>query len=144
MTSRVKAVIDSRWLKLYDEFKTQILVDLTKVSSENDVEKEADINWFVWKDLIGETVIESRSDVVKVMNSLMKGKNNLPWAILIIFLPLSHIMCGRHNMFSFVPLYRSSQYSFLTNIFFHTTHPSFLWSIYIHLYSYLILFSHLT
>ncbi|XP_030023719.2 conserved oligomeric Golgi complex subunit 1 [Manduca sexta] len=73
VTSRVKSIIDSRWLKVYDEFKTQILVDLTKVSSESEVEKEADINWFVWKDLIGETVIESRSDVIKVMNSLMKG-----------------------------------------------------------------------
>ncbi|XP_004925637.1 conserved oligomeric Golgi complex subunit 1 [Bombyx mori] len=73
LTARVKAIIDTRWGKLYDTFKTQILVDLTKVSCESEMEKEADINWFVWKDLIGETVIESRSDVVKVMNSLMKG-----------------------------------------------------------------------
>uniref|UniRef100_A0A2A4JFR1 Conserved oligomeric Golgi complex subunit 1 n=1 Tax=Heliothis virescens TaxID=7102 RepID=A0A2A4JFR1_HELVI len=73
LTSRVKAIIDGRWVKVYDAFKTQLLIDLTKVSSESEVEKEADINWFVWKDLIGETVIESRSDVIKVMNSLMKG-----------------------------------------------------------------------
>nr|XP_049702682.1 conserved oligomeric Golgi complex subunit 1-like [Helicoverpa armigera] len=73
LTSRVKAIIDGRWVKVYDAFKTQLLIDLTKVSSESEVEKEADINWFVWKDLIGETVIESRADVIKVMNSLMKG-----------------------------------------------------------------------
>ncbi|KAJ8718628.1 hypothetical protein PYW08_002865 [Mythimna loreyi] len=73
LTSRVQAIIDSRWVKVYDAFKTQLLIDLTKVSSESEVEKEADINWFVWKDLIGETVIESRGDVIKVMNSLMKG-----------------------------------------------------------------------
>ncbi|CAH0588166.1 unnamed protein product [Chrysodeixis includens] len=73
LTSRVQAIIDSRWLKVYDAFKTQLLIDLTKVSSESEVEKEADINWFVWKDLIGETVIESRGDVIKVMNSLLKG-----------------------------------------------------------------------
>ncbi|CAG4940110.1 unnamed protein product [Parnassius apollo] len=73
LTSRVKIIIDNRWLKVYDAFKTQILVDLTKVSSESELEKEADINWFVWKDLIGETVIESRNEVIKVMNSLMKG-----------------------------------------------------------------------
>lgn len=74
LTSRVQAIIDSRWDKVYDAFKTQLLIDLTKVSSDSEVEKEADINWFVWKDLIGETVIESRADVIKVMNSLMKGK----------------------------------------------------------------------
>ncbi|XP_075979417.1 conserved oligomeric Golgi complex subunit 1 [Anticarsia gemmatalis] len=73
LTARVKAIIDSRWVKVYDAFKTQLLIDLTKVSSDSEVEKEADINWFVWKDLIGETVIESRADVIKVMNSLMKG-----------------------------------------------------------------------
>ncbi|XP_059060925.1 conserved oligomeric Golgi complex subunit 1 [Achroia grisella] len=73
LTSRVKAIIESRWLKVYDSFKTQILVDLTNVVSDNEVEKEVDINWFVWKDLIGETIIESRDDVIKVMNSLMKG-----------------------------------------------------------------------
>lgn len=73
LTSRVQAIIDSRWVKVYDAFKTQLLIDLTKVSSDSEVEKEADINWFVWKDLIGETVIESRGDVIKVMNSLMKG-----------------------------------------------------------------------
>nr|XP_026493363.1 conserved oligomeric Golgi complex subunit 1 [Vanessa tameamea] len=73
LTSRVKAIIDNRWQKVYDAFKTQLLVDLTKVSSDSEVEKEADINWFVWKDLIGETVIESRNEVVKVMNSLMIG-----------------------------------------------------------------------
>ncbi|XP_047532593.1 conserved oligomeric Golgi complex subunit 1 isoform X1 [Vanessa atalanta] len=73
LTSRVKAIIDNRWQKVYDTFKTQLLVDLTKVSSDSEVEKEADINWFVWKDLIGETVIESRNEVVKVMNGLMKG-----------------------------------------------------------------------
>ncbi|KAJ0175018.1 hypothetical protein K1T71_009159 [Dendrolimus kikuchii] len=73
LTSRVKAIIDTRWLKVYDEFKTQILVDLTKVSSENEYEMEADVNWFVWMDLIGETIIESRSEVINVMNSLMKG-----------------------------------------------------------------------
>ncbi|KAM3965418.1 conserved oligomeric Golgi complex subunit 1 isoform 2-T2 [Aphomia sociella] len=73
LTSRVKAIIESRWLKVYDSFKTQILVDLTKVVSDNELEKEVDVNWFVWKDLIGETVIESRDDVIKVMNSLMKG-----------------------------------------------------------------------
>ncbi|XP_028161086.1 conserved oligomeric Golgi complex subunit 1 isoform X4 [Ostrinia furnacalis] len=73
LTARVKAIIDNRWVKVYDQFKTQILVDLTKVSSESETEKEADINWFVWKDLIGETVIESRNDVIKVMTSLMKG-----------------------------------------------------------------------
>ncbi|XP_049871581.1 conserved oligomeric Golgi complex subunit 1 isoform X2 [Pectinophora gossypiella] len=73
LTSRVKTIVDNRWLKIYDSFKTQILTDLTRVSSESEMEKEFDINWFVWKDLIGETVIESRSDVVKVMNSLMKG-----------------------------------------------------------------------
>lgn len=73
LTSRVKEIIDNRWVKVYDLFKTQLLIDLTKVSSESEVEKEADINWFVWKDLIGETVIESRADVIKVMNSLMKG-----------------------------------------------------------------------
>ncbi|XP_026741039.1 conserved oligomeric Golgi complex subunit 1 [Trichoplusia ni] len=73
LTSRVQAIIDSRWVKVYDAFKTQLLIDLTKVSSESEVEKEADINWFVWKDLIGETVIESRGDVIKVMNSLLKG-----------------------------------------------------------------------
>ncbi|XP_026325897.1 conserved oligomeric Golgi complex subunit 1 isoform X2 [Hyposmocoma kahamanoa] len=72
LTSRVKSIIDNRWLKIYDSFKTQLLIDLSK-PLENEVEKEADINWFVWKDLIGETIIESRSDVVKVMNSLMKG-----------------------------------------------------------------------
>ena len=44
-----------------------------KVSSDSEIEKESDINWFVWKDLIGDTVIESRNDVVKVMNNLMKG-----------------------------------------------------------------------
>ncbi|CAH0718180.1 unnamed protein product, partial [Brenthis ino] len=73
LTSRTKSIIDNRWQKLYDTFKTQLLVDLTRVSSESDVEKEADINWFVWKDLIGDTVIESRNEVVKVMNGLMKG-----------------------------------------------------------------------
>ncbi|CAB3244809.1 unnamed protein product [Arctia plantaginis] len=73
LTARVKAIIDSRWVKVYDVFKTQLLIDLTKVSSDSEVEKEADINWYVWKDLIGETVIESRADVIKVMNSLMKG-----------------------------------------------------------------------
>ncbi|XP_050350147.1 conserved oligomeric Golgi complex subunit 1 isoform X2 [Nymphalis io] len=73
LTSRVKAIIDNRWQKVYDTFKTQLLVDLTKVSSDSEVEKEADINWFVWKDLIGDTVIESRNEVVKVMNGLMKG-----------------------------------------------------------------------
>ncbi|XP_013149186.1 PREDICTED: conserved oligomeric Golgi complex subunit 1 [Papilio polytes] len=73
LTSRVKHIIDNRWLKVYDGFKTQLLVDLTKVSSDNELEKEFDINWFVWKDLIGETVIESRNDVISVMNSLMKG-----------------------------------------------------------------------
>lgn len=74
LTARVKAIIDSRWVKVYDVFKTQLLIDLTKVSSDSEVEKEADINWYVWKDLIGETVIESRADVIKVMNSLMKGE----------------------------------------------------------------------
>ncbi|CAH0687690.1 unnamed protein product [Spodoptera exigua] len=73
LTSRVKSIIDGRWVKVYDAFKTQLLIDLTKVSSDSEAEKEADINWFVWKDLIGETVIESRADVIKVMNSLMKG-----------------------------------------------------------------------
>ncbi|KAG7300366.1 hypothetical protein JYU34_015967 [Plutella xylostella] len=73
LTNRVKDIIDNRWDKLYDSFKTQMLVDLTRVSADNEVEKEADINWFVWKDLIGDTVIETRGDVVKVMNSLMKG-----------------------------------------------------------------------
>lgn len=58
---------------MYDSFKTQILVDLTRVSSESELEKEADINWFVWRDLIGDTVIESRDEVINVMNSLMKG-----------------------------------------------------------------------
>ncbi|KPJ16411.1 Conserved oligomeric Golgi complex subunit 1 [Papilio machaon] len=73
LTSRVKLIIDNRWIKVYDGFKTQMLVDLTKVSSESELEKEFDINWFVWKDLIGETIIESRNDVIRVMNSLMKG-----------------------------------------------------------------------
>ncbi|CAH2087581.1 unnamed protein product [Euphydryas editha] len=73
LTSRVKAIIDNRWQKVYDSFKTQLLVDLIKVSSDGEMEKEGDINWFVWKDLIGDTVIESRSEVVKVMNGLMKG-----------------------------------------------------------------------
>ncbi|XP_072937856.1 conserved oligomeric Golgi complex subunit 1 isoform X2 [Epargyreus clarus] len=73
LTSRVKAIVDGRWQKVYDAFKTQILVDLTKVSSDSEMEKEADINWFVWKDLIGETAIESRNEVVTVMNALMKG-----------------------------------------------------------------------
>lgn len=73
LTSRVKAIIDTRWVKVYDVFKTQLLIDLTKVSSDSEMEKEADINWFVWKDLIGDTVIESRADVIKVMNSLIKG-----------------------------------------------------------------------
>ncbi|CAG9791018.1 unnamed protein product [Diatraea saccharalis] len=73
LTTRVKAIIDNRWIRVYDEFKTQMLVDLTKVSSEGETEKESDINWFVWKDLIGETVIESRNDVIKVMTSLMTG-----------------------------------------------------------------------
>lgn len=77
LTSRVKHIIDNRWLKVYDSFKTQLLVDLTKVSSDNELEKEFDINWFVWKDLIGEAVIESRNDVISVMNSLMKGKYRL-------------------------------------------------------------------
>ncbi|XP_053611473.1 conserved oligomeric Golgi complex subunit 1 isoform X2 [Plodia interpunctella] len=72
LTARVKAIIDNRWVKIYDSFKTQILIDMTKVSSESETEKESDINWYVWKDLIGETVIESRNDVIKVMNSLMK------------------------------------------------------------------------
>ncbi|CAH2049220.1 unnamed protein product, partial [Iphiclides podalirius] len=73
LTARVKLIIDNRWLKVYDAFKTQILVDLTRVSSESELEKEADINWFVWKDLIGDTVIESRDEVINVMNSLMKA-----------------------------------------------------------------------
>lgn len=77
LTSRVKSIIDTRWLKVYDEFKTQILVDLTEVSSENESEKEADINWFVWKDLIGDTIIESRSEVINVMTALMKGNQLL-------------------------------------------------------------------
>ncbi|KAJ2949499.1 hypothetical protein O0L34_g15422 [Tuta absoluta] len=73
LTSRVQTIIDNRWLKIYDQFKTQLLIDLTKVSSESEMEKESDVNWFVWKDLIGDTIIESRSEVVTVMNSLMKG-----------------------------------------------------------------------
>ncbi|XP_041980829.1 conserved oligomeric Golgi complex subunit 1 [Aricia agestis] len=73
ITARVKAIIDGRWDKLYDTFKTQLLIDLTKTDN---VKKEANINWFVWKDLIGDTVIESRSEVVKVMNSLMKGMSH--------------------------------------------------------------------
>ncbi|XP_068622543.1 conserved oligomeric Golgi complex subunit 1 [Battus philenor] len=73
LTSRVKMIVDNRWQKVYDTFKTQILVDLSKVSSESELEKEADINWFVWRDLIGETIIESRNEVITVMNSLMKG-----------------------------------------------------------------------
>ncbi|KAL4717039.1 hypothetical protein ACJJTC_016926 [Scirpophaga incertulas] len=73
VTARVRALIDGRWLRIYDEFRTQLLVDLTKVANDSDMEKEADINWFVWKDLIGETVIESRNEVIKVMTSLMKG-----------------------------------------------------------------------
>lgn len=70
LTARVKFIIDNRWSKVYDAFKTQILVDLTR-SVDN--EGEIDINWFVWKDLIGDTVIESRNEVIKVMNSLMRG-----------------------------------------------------------------------
>ncbi|KAF9410640.1 hypothetical protein HW555_010336 [Spodoptera exigua] len=85
LTSRVKSIIDGRWVKIYDAFKTQLLIDLTKVSSDSETEKEADINWFVWKDLIGETVIESRADVIKVMNSLMKGE------FLILFSMLQYI-----------------------------------------------------
>ncbi|VVD04236.1 unnamed protein product [Leptidea sinapis] len=73
MTSRVKAIIDNRWMRIYDTFKTQLLIDLTKVSSDSELEKEANINWFVWRDLIGDTLIESRTEVVAVMNSLMKG-----------------------------------------------------------------------
>ncbi|CAH2264178.1 jg21718 [Pararge aegeria aegeria] len=73
LTARVKTIIDNRWQKVYDSFKTQLLIDLTKVSSDSEVEKEADINWFVWKDLIGETIIESRNEVISVMNRLMKG-----------------------------------------------------------------------
>ncbi|XP_034833206.1 conserved oligomeric Golgi complex subunit 1 isoform X1 [Maniola hyperantus] len=73
LTARVKTIIDNRWQKIYDSFKTQLLIDLTKVSSDKEVEKEADINWFVWKDLIGDTIIETRNEVVSVMNKLMKG-----------------------------------------------------------------------
>ncbi|CAK1542071.1 unnamed protein product [Leptosia nina] len=73
LTARVKFIVDSRWQKIYDTFKTQLLVDLTKVSAESEIEKEANINWFIWKDLIGDTIIESRNEVVTVMNSLMKG-----------------------------------------------------------------------
>ncbi|XP_047505586.1 conserved oligomeric Golgi complex subunit 1 isoform X1 [Pieris napi] len=73
LTARVKLIVDARWQKIYDAFKTQLLIDLTKVSSESEIEKESNINWFIWKDLIGDTIIESRSEVVSVMNSLMKG-----------------------------------------------------------------------
>ncbi|XP_038222006.1 conserved oligomeric Golgi complex subunit 1 isoform X2 [Zerene cesonia] len=73
LTSHVKVIVDNRWLKIYDTFKTQLLIDLTKVSADSEVEKEVNINWFIWKDLIGDTVIESRNDVISVMNSLMKG-----------------------------------------------------------------------
>ncbi|XP_045500873.1 conserved oligomeric Golgi complex subunit 1 isoform X1 [Colias croceus] len=73
LTSHVKVIVDNRWLKIYDTFKTQLLIDLTKVSADSEVEKEVNINWFIWKDLIGDTVIESRNEVVSVMNSLMKG-----------------------------------------------------------------------
>lgn len=73
LTNRVKEIIRNRWASILAEFKSQLLADLKRVSSESCSEKEADINWFVWKDLIGETVIESRNDVFNVMNSLMKG-----------------------------------------------------------------------
>ncbi|CAH4021526.1 unnamed protein product [Pieris brassicae] len=73
LTARIKLIVDARWQKIYDAFKTQLLIDLTKVSSESEIEKESNINWFIWKDLIGDTIIESRSEVVSVMNSLMKG-----------------------------------------------------------------------
>ncbi|CAG9565917.1 unnamed protein product [Danaus chrysippus] len=70
LTARVRNIIDTRWQKINDSFKTQILIDLSKVASDD---READINWFVWKDLIGDTVIESRNEVVSVMEGLMKG-----------------------------------------------------------------------
>lgn len=73
----MQVIIDTRFLKVYDSFKTQILVDLTRIPSDN--EGEVDINWFVWKDLIGDTVIESRNEVIKVMNSLMRGECGNPW-----------------------------------------------------------------
>lgn len=56
------------------EFKSHLSTDLNRLSSDDSAEKESDINWFAWKDLIGETVIETRNEVISVMNSLMRGK----------------------------------------------------------------------
>ncbi|GBP42268.1 Conserved oligomeric Golgi complex subunit 1 [Eumeta japonica] len=72
LTARVKDIIDDRWTQIYNIWNVQFLQDLAIVTSEDTIEKEVDINWYVWKDLIGETVIETRDEVISVMSSLMK------------------------------------------------------------------------
>lgn len=72
-TERVKEIIETKWNDIVLSFKIEIAKDLAEISKENTSDTENDLNWFVWKDFISETVIESREDIINVMNSLMKG-----------------------------------------------------------------------
>ncbi|XP_077285112.1 conserved oligomeric Golgi complex subunit 1 isoform X2 [Arctopsyche grandis] len=73
VTKRVKDAISSKWEQITKTFKDNFNKLLESVLNPNSKEKEVNLNWFVWNDLISESFIDADDDIIIAVNDIMKG-----------------------------------------------------------------------
>lgn len=73
VTNRLKNIISAKLSVITEEFTQNIEKTLKKFNEPGITEKEINLNWFVWNDIIGKSSIDSNDDVIEAVNSLMTG-----------------------------------------------------------------------
>ena len=75
VTNRMKDVISTKWNEITEDFKKNFEKLRNNALAPNFKEPEANLNWFVWNDLISDSLIDADDDIIVAVNDIMRGFN---------------------------------------------------------------------